>query len=420
MPRFTAVIPVYRSEDYLHACLDSLKAQTFADWNAVIVLDGSTDSSPWIARSYEKADPRFSVVELPHNQGRHAARKAGVAQATGEYVCFLDSDDTFEAELFAKLDAALLVHEADAVHFGMTLVAEDGMAPERSRAFEAFVNAPDMPLVGLAPLVRAFCLREGGRDWRLTQRAYRREVIQRAFAASTDTRLDVAEDVYEYFCVACLLQSEITCNDARLMYHLGRGISGVSQASPEELLAIARHYGCSVEAIQQYAQTDGRNVVQRAAFTLKLRLFDELGTVWADRCPQETRLEMARQFAQVVSARGIATQLARIARDEAYGVFVADCAPEERDITAARSLVALAQELAELDDDDSFTEDYVQFIHDAQLHIGEVEQGLVPEWRRVPEPEPPAEPEPAELPQPVRRSLPRRALGRLARVLRLR
>lgn len=94
MSRFTVVIPVYRSEDYLPVCLDSLKAQILADWDAVIVLDGSDDSSPQIARSYERADPRFSVVELPCNQGRHAARKAGVAHAKGEYVCFLDSDDT--------------------------------------------------------------------------------------------------------------------------------------------------------------------------------------------------------------------------------------------------------------------------------------------------------------------------------------
>ncbi len=418
MSRFTVVIPVYRSEDYLPACLDSLKAQTFADWDAVIVLDGSTDSSPQIARSYEKDDPRFHVVELPCNQGRHAARKAGVAHAAGEYVCFLDSDDTFEPELFAKLDAALLVHGAEAVHFGMTLVAEDGMPPERSQAFEAIVNAPDIPLMGLAPLVRAFCLREGGRDWRLTQRAYKREVLQRAFASTTDVRLDVAEDVYEYFCTACLLQSEITCNDARLMYHLGRGISGVSQASPEELLSIARHYGCSIEAIQQYAQADGRSVVQRAAFTLKLRLFEELGSVWADRCPRDIRMEVARQFAQVVSPRGMSAQLARIARDEAYAAFVADCAPEERDVSGAKALLDLADELSGLDDDDSFTEDYVSFLHDASLHIGEVEQGIVPEWRRVPEPQP--EPEPAPAPQPVRRNLARRALGKLARTLHLR
>ncbi len=418
MSRFTVVIPVYRSEDYLHACLDSLKAQTFADWDAVIVLDGSDDSSPWIARSYEKSDPRFSVVELPCNQGRHAARKRGVALAKGEYVCFLDSDDTFEADLFAQLDAALAAHNADAVHFGMRLVAEDGMPPERSRAFEAIVNAPDIPLLGFAPLVRTFCLREGARDWRLTQRAYRRELLQRAFAATTDVRLDVAEDVYEYFCVACLLTSEITCNDVHLMYHLGRGISGASEATSEELVAIARHYANSIEAIQDHARADGRSVVLRAAFLLRLRLFEELGSVWASRCPAQIRYDVARQFAQVVGAKGVATQLARVARDEAYAAFVADCPAQERDVSGAKKLVELAQELSASDDDDSFTEDYVQFMHDAALHIGEVEDGVIPEWRRIPEPEPEPEPEPA--PPAPRRSLARRALGKLARILRLR
>lgn len=417
MSRFTVVIPVYRSEDYLPACLDSLKAQVLADWDAVIVLDGSDDSSPQIARSYERADPRFSVVELPCNQGRHAARKAGVAHAKGEYACFLDSDDTFEPGLLAALDASLRADKADAIHFGMTLVSEDGMPPERSTAFERIVNAPQGRLDGMAALVRTFCLREGARDWRLTQRAYRRELLQRAFALTTDERLDVAEDAYEYFCVACRLQSESTCNDVRLQYHLGRGISGMSMLTQEELLAIARHYRHSIQAVHEWAARDGRRVVQGAAATLTSRLCEEVGSVWADRCPREHRLEAARGMAQVVGSGAFSAQVARIARDEAYAAFVADVPADQRDIAPAKALMDLARELAArhaASGDHAFLEEYEGYRRDAELHIHEVETGMVPEWRRVPQAEPEPEPGPEPNPEPEPDPAPRASHARRA------
>lgn len=403
MSRFTVVIPVYRSEDYLPACLDSLKAQTFADWDAVIVLDGSDDSSPRIARTYEAGDPRFSVVELACNQGRHAARKSGVAHATGEYVCFLDSDDTFEPGLFAALDASLRADDADAIHFGMTLVGEDGMPLERTSAFERIVNAPQGMMDGMTTLVRTFCLRENARDWRLTQRAYRRELLQRVFALTTDERLDVAEDVYEYFCVACHLRSESTCNDVRLQYHLGRGISGVSTLAQEKLLAIARHYRHSIQALHDWVAHDGRILVQRASVMLISRLCEELGSVWADRCPREMRLEVARGMAQIVGPGAFSPQVARIARDDAYAAFVADVPAEERDIAPAKELMALAREFAAsyaVTGNGMFAEEYETYRRAAELHIHEVETGVVPAWRRAPEPEPESEPEPNPAPEP--------------------
>lgn len=94
--KFSVIIPVYNVEAYLQACLDSVLNQTFEDWEAICVNDGSTDNSAAILEEYGHKDGRFKIVNQP-NGGLSAARNTGLKAATGEYVLFLDSDDWLES-----------------------------------------------------------------------------------------------------------------------------------------------------------------------------------------------------------------------------------------------------------------------------------------------------------------------------------
>ena len=100
---FSAVIPVYNVAPYLRSCLDSLVAQTFADWEAVCVDDGSTDGSAAILDEYAARDPRVVVIRQS-NQGVSAARNAGLAAARGAWIVFLDSDDILHPQTLAAYD----------------------------------------------------------------------------------------------------------------------------------------------------------------------------------------------------------------------------------------------------------------------------------------------------------------------------
>ena len=95
MPKYTVVIPVYNVEAYLRQCLDSVAHQTFPDWEAICVNDGSTDGSATILEDYASKDGRFKIVAQP-NRGLSAARNTGMDAAKGEYILFLDSDDWLE------------------------------------------------------------------------------------------------------------------------------------------------------------------------------------------------------------------------------------------------------------------------------------------------------------------------------------
>jgi len=104
--RFSIVIPLYNVEKYLKDCLDSVLNQTFADWEAICVNDGSTDHSAVILEEYAAKDSRFKTFNQP-NGGLSAARNTGLKAAIGEYVLFLDSDDWLEPNALERISESL-------------------------------------------------------------------------------------------------------------------------------------------------------------------------------------------------------------------------------------------------------------------------------------------------------------------------
>ena len=106
MPKISVIIPVYNVEKYLRECLDSVRAQTFMDWECICVDDGSTDSSPAILDEYAGKDSRFTIIKREHSNAG-ACRNAGLDVAKGEYLSFLDSDDVFSPKMLEIMyDAA--------------------------------------------------------------------------------------------------------------------------------------------------------------------------------------------------------------------------------------------------------------------------------------------------------------------------
>lgn len=95
MSKISIIVPVYKVEKYLNRCLDSIIAQTFTDWECILIDDGSPDNSGKNCDEYAKKDERFVVIHQ-ENAGVSAARNAGLDIAKGEYITFVDSDDWVE------------------------------------------------------------------------------------------------------------------------------------------------------------------------------------------------------------------------------------------------------------------------------------------------------------------------------------
>lgn len=113
-PFLSVIIPVYNVEAYLSRCLDSILAQTFTDFEIILVDDGSTDGSAGLCDNYAGKDSRFLCFHK-ENGGHTSARQAGFRHAKGEYVTFVDSDDWIDPDMYRKMCGAARDTGADTV-----------------------------------------------------------------------------------------------------------------------------------------------------------------------------------------------------------------------------------------------------------------------------------------------------------------
>ena len=101
-PKVSIIVPVYNVEHYLHKCIDSILAQTFFDFELILVDDGSTDNCGIICNEYAIIDPRIIVIHKK-NGGVSSARNSGLDEAKGEYIGWVDSDDYIETDMYETL-----------------------------------------------------------------------------------------------------------------------------------------------------------------------------------------------------------------------------------------------------------------------------------------------------------------------------
>ena len=106
------IVPIYKVEKTLRKALDSILAQTFTNYELILVNDGSPDNSPAICKEYSAKDPRIKLINK-ENGGLSSARNAGLAIAEGEYTIFIDPDDYVDAKGLDKLYATAIKENAD-------------------------------------------------------------------------------------------------------------------------------------------------------------------------------------------------------------------------------------------------------------------------------------------------------------------
>lgn len=107
MPLFSIIAPVYNVEKYLDRCINSVLSQTYSDFEFILVDDGSTDASGSICDEYARKDQRICVFHKP-NEGVSSARNLGLKQAQGEWIVFVDSDDTLEHDALYVISSIII------------------------------------------------------------------------------------------------------------------------------------------------------------------------------------------------------------------------------------------------------------------------------------------------------------------------
>ena len=130
MARISVIVPVYKVEEYLDKCVQSIVDQTYTNLEIILVDDGSPDRCGEMCDEWAKKDARIRVVHK-ENGGLSDARNAGMAVATGEYIGFVDSDDWIEPQMYQCLYEAMVATDSDVASCGALRVWADGRPAQK-------------------------------------------------------------------------------------------------------------------------------------------------------------------------------------------------------------------------------------------------------------------------------------------------
>lgn len=152
----SVIVPVYNVQDYVRRCLESVAAQTFTDFECIVIDDGSTDLSGKICDEFCEGDPRFRVIHQS-NAGLGFARNTGLDLAAGEYVYFIDSDDTISPRTLEMAYEKIVSEPLDWVEFAYIRVTPEG---ERLPGFDETTRGDGTVFSGLDALEALFWHKE--------------------------------------------------------------------------------------------------------------------------------------------------------------------------------------------------------------------------------------------------------------------
>jgi teichuronic acid biosynthesis glycosyltransferase TuaG len=147
VPAVSVITPAFNAAEFIAQTIDSVRAQTFQDWELVIVDDGSTDKTVEIVQRYQERDPRIRLLHQT-NAGPSAARNRGMRAAEGRYFAFLDSDDTWEPAYLSEQLAVFASHPETSL---VTGVAWYRGGPHDGRPMRRFT--PGYPVLTLRDII---------------------------------------------------------------------------------------------------------------------------------------------------------------------------------------------------------------------------------------------------------------------------
>ena len=318
MPRFSIIIPAYNNADLLERCLESVEGQSFADWEAVVVNDASSDNTGKVIRRFAKRDQRVVAIDKPVNEGLHLARKSGTEKASGDYVLYLDADDELMPDALDSIHAALEKHPTDLLRLG-TQVEPAGASQQDCEGFESRANQ-HFPTMSGQESIHLSYEPEGDfqQDWRTWGNVITNSLAKSAYDSMTDKRLERAEDALEFLAFTSLAKEQVTRTDiVAYRYYFGSGVSGVTSLSAQQFCKHAHQFADCLSAIDEYAETFTAFDLKEAARGAHIKLSDLMFNDWKTRVPDDQKEEAYPELVELFGEDTVAAQLMRLVRDAA-------------------------------------------------------------------------------------------------------
>ncbi|MFF6992575.1 CDP-glycerol glycerophosphotransferase family protein [Streptomyces sp. NPDC010273] len=281
MPRFSVIVPAYKVQAYLHECLESVLSQSYPDLELIAVDDCSPDACGAIIDEFAARDARVRAVHLPENQGLGRARNAGLEEATGDYLVFLDSDDTLTPDaLRAIADRIKETGEPDVLVFDYARTFWSGEARRNKVAAQLTEQGPaPFRLEDRPGLLRVIMV-----AW---NKAYRREFVEREGFAFPPGYYEDTPWTYPV-----LMAAETIATLDRVCVHYRQRRQGNILGTTSR-----KHFDVFEQYDRVFEFVAARPELAQWRPVLFRRMVDHLATVFTkpDRLPRGTRAEFLRK-----------------------------------------------------------------------------------------------------------------------------
>ena len=204
-PEISIIVPVYNVEKYLNECIDSILAQTFTDFEVILVDDGSPDNCPALCDAAAEKDSRVRVIHKP-NGGVSTARNAGLDAARGNWIGFVDPDDSIDKTYYEKLYRAAKQSGAEIASCNMLYLELDGSESsyqDRPLRNEVLTREEAIHRIRMTPLVQA------------ATRLHRREIFD-------ELRFPVGKNYEDAFTTPVIFEriTQVACVEETLYHYL--------------------------------------------------------------------------------------------------------------------------------------------------------------------------------------------------------
>lgn len=300
--KISVIVPVYNTEAFLPQCLDSLRRQTLEDIEFLLINDGSTDDSGRIMDEFADRDPRFRVIHQ-ENRGFAGSRNRGLAEARGEFLGFVDSDDWIDPAMYSRLwECVSSDPETDIAQcsFRHEFVGEGASLPHDNRMVRKALTRSGGRLRGAESL-----LLDDGTIW---NRIYRREMIV-TNGLEFDPAMTFGEDVY--FAWTALISARRIAAIPECFYHYRANRPGSQVASRDRRIFA---YFRTMEGFDRYIAEHSLEVLRPWVNHLKLSYL----TWGCERLLPELHREYFDEFRAFLERSGV-TERAPIAYPPSSG-----------------------------------------------------------------------------------------------------
>lgn len=237
--KFSIVFPIYNVEKYLQRCLDSVLGQTYKNYEVIMVDDGSTDNCPAICDNYAARDARIKVIHK-QNAGLGMARNTGIENATGDYICFFDSDDFVATNLLELCAKELERENYDIVAFDYSDYKDGNVidSPEREakavyRGEKVRTDFLKLMIYNAGNIERLHCC-----AW---NKVYSMQLIRRIGFRFVSERVYISEDYFSNLILFSEVNSILVLPD-KLYFYCYNGESLTHSYNPQRFDKIIYQY----------------------------------------------------------------------------------------------------------------------------------------------------------------------------------